>query len=472
MAARNPGGIAKRSTRPTKPGRNRSAFGASARKNDGMPIVSAPISVRCRGRNGNTNAGHADRERQQHRVDGLGQVEAGRALDVAEHPASLGHHARERVEVGVEQDELRHRARGVAPVPIAMPMSASFSARASFTPSPVIATVWPRACSAPTIARFCCGVTRPNTRWRLEHIGERVGSSGKRRARRRDRSAPSRPSERGDRPDRARVVAGDHLHAHVLLARSSAASRRRRRGPVPEHDERHRARSAGSVVAVERGGARASSTTARGPRPSRRDSRRAVAASPGQQHVRRPQDPRAAIAERDGAPLARRGEGHRVRPASSHRRASGNARRSRACVAFGAASAAASAARAGSAGPGPSSRRLDALDREPALGERAGLVDAQHVDAREPLDGGSSCTSTRRRASRMTATANASDVSSTSPSGTIATVPATAPDTAGRQRRATAELADEQQRGGRHDRERHVGEDPVDPAAELRTGSA
>ena len=54
MAARIPAGIVKRSTRRTNPGRNRRALGASARKNDGIPIVSAPISVRCRGRNGNT----------------------------------------------------------------------------------------------------------------------------------------------------------------------------------------------------------------------------------------------------------------------------------------------------------------------------------------------------------------------------------------------------------------------------------
>ncbi len=54
-----------------------------------------------------------------------------------------------------------------------------------------------------------------------------------------------------------------------------------------------------------------------------------------------------------------------------------------------------------------------------------------------PSTAGSSCTSTRRRASRTTATENAIDVSRTSPSGTIATVPATAPDKAGRSACAT-----------------------------------
>ena len=49
------------------------------------------------------------------------------------------------------------------PDAIATPQLASFSASTSLTPSPVIATMWPRDCSAPTIDRFWCGVTRPNT---------------------------------------------------------------------------------------------------------------------------------------------------------------------------------------------------------------------------------------------------------------------------------------------------------------------
>lgn len=40
------------------------------------------------------------------------------------------------------------------PAPIATPMSASLSASTSLTPSPVMATVCPRDCSAPTMARF------------------------------------------------------------------------------------------------------------------------------------------------------------------------------------------------------------------------------------------------------------------------------------------------------------------------------
>ena len=50
------------------------------------------------------------------------------------------------------------------PEAMATEQSASRRARTSFTPSPVIATVWPAARKACTSSRFCCGVTRPNTR--------------------------------------------------------------------------------------------------------------------------------------------------------------------------------------------------------------------------------------------------------------------------------------------------------------------
>ena len=47
--------------------------------------------------------------------------------------------------------------------PIATPMSADFSAGASFTPSPVIATTLPSACRASTIFSLCSGATRAYT---------------------------------------------------------------------------------------------------------------------------------------------------------------------------------------------------------------------------------------------------------------------------------------------------------------------
>ena len=43
---------------------------------------------------------------------------------------------------------------------ITMPMSAAYSAGASLTPSPVIATPWASACSAATLRSLCAGATR------------------------------------------------------------------------------------------------------------------------------------------------------------------------------------------------------------------------------------------------------------------------------------------------------------------------
>jgi len=54
-------------------------------------------------------------------------------------------------------------ATSVPVIPIAIPISAFFTAGASFTPSPVIATTWPSACSALTSLSFCSGVTLAKT---------------------------------------------------------------------------------------------------------------------------------------------------------------------------------------------------------------------------------------------------------------------------------------------------------------------
>ena len=50
-------------------------------------------------------------------------------------------------------------ATSVPTIPIAQPMSAFFKAGASFTPSPVIATISPFACHALTILTLCSGAT-------------------------------------------------------------------------------------------------------------------------------------------------------------------------------------------------------------------------------------------------------------------------------------------------------------------------
>ncbi len=48
----------------------------------------------------------------------------------------------------------------VPETPIATPISAAFSAGASLTPSPVIATISPSACNASTMRSLCAGDTR------------------------------------------------------------------------------------------------------------------------------------------------------------------------------------------------------------------------------------------------------------------------------------------------------------------------
>ena len=48
-------------------------------------------------------------------------------------------------------------------MPMAIPTLACFKAGASLTPSPVIATTWPLACSAFTKRSLCSGATRAKT---------------------------------------------------------------------------------------------------------------------------------------------------------------------------------------------------------------------------------------------------------------------------------------------------------------------
>ncbi len=45
-------------------------------------------------------------------------------------------------------------------IPIATPISACFNAGASFTPSPVMETIFPFSCQARTIRILCSGETR------------------------------------------------------------------------------------------------------------------------------------------------------------------------------------------------------------------------------------------------------------------------------------------------------------------------
>ena len=107
-----------------------------------------------------------------------------------------------------------------APEPIATPMSASLSASASFTPSPVIATTCPRDCSAPTMARFCCGVTRPNTECASSVSASASCSSGSSRA-----SKPSSAPGSSTRRATAATVRG--LSPEITLSVTPCSSKYR-----------------------------------------------------------------------------------------------------------------------------------------------------------------------------------------------------------------------------------------------------
>ena len=88
------------------------------------------------------------------------------------------------------------RATSVPDRPIATPMSARRSAGASLTPSPVIATTWPRDCSASTIRSLCAGLTRAQTAMRSISRASAAASSWSSSMPVTTRPSPSRPSSR------------------------------------------------------------------------------------------------------------------------------------------------------------------------------------------------------------------------------------------------------------------------------------
>ena len=272
-----------------------------------------------------------------------------------------------------------------APEPIATPMSASLSASASFTPSPVIATTWPRDCSAPTIARFCCGRDPPEDRVRLEHLGEPVLVVGQLAGV--ERLAGVEPDPPGDRADRARVVARDHLELRRPARGSRRASRPRRVAPAPRTaPARPRRGPAGSVSPSSGASDRASSSVrlpGRGELVGHAPHR---APRVGPHHLRRADHPAPLVAERRRAPLAGRRERDRAGAASSP--GSANAAAIASSVPLRLSSAAERAERGRGLVLGVTPERLDAVEHDRALGERAGLVEAHDVDARQALDRG------------------------------------------------------------------------------------
>ena len=101
--------------------------------------------------------GDPDQQCEQDRVDRLGEEQVGDALDVADDAPALADDVGQRRELVVEGTICATDRAAELLEPIATPISASLRASTSLTPSPVIATVLWRDCSALTIARFWSG---------------------------------------------------------------------------------------------------------------------------------------------------------------------------------------------------------------------------------------------------------------------------------------------------------------------------
>ncbi len=202
-----------------------------------MPIVIAPISVRCRGRNGKTKPQHPRRERDQHRVDGLVEVEPARALDVAEHPATFGDH-RAAASRTSSRAARAGRPRGWRRFPSPSRRRCRRpSARARRSRRRRSSRPCGRATAAPAPSRAsAAGVTRPNTACDSSSPASSSTSSGSSRAST-GSSAPSRPSwaaiaatVRGSSPEITFTVTSCSAKYRSVSAASG-------RGTVAEHHE-------------------------------------------------------------------------------------------------------------------------------------------------------------------------------------------------------------------------------------------
>ncbi len=132
------------------------------------------------------------------------------------------------------------RATSVPTLPIATPMSALFSAGASFTPSPVIATNSPRRLQRLDDADLLLGIDA-----RVDAQMPHARSPAPRRSRR----ASSRPVIRrssavvddaephGDRARGERMVAGDHHGRHARLPALGHGARRLGARRIDQADE-------------------------------------------------------------------------------------------------------------------------------------------------------------------------------------------------------------------------------------------
>ena len=289
-----------------------------------------------------------------------------------------------------------------APLPIATPMSASLSASASFTPSPVIATTCARCCSARDHRPLLVRGDPAEHRWSARRTS--ASSSGPRaaRGRRRARSAPGRPTRRATAADGARVVARDDLERDALVVEVRAACRPRRAGPAPRTSRAPPApRPCGSVLAVER---RVGVGQEQHPLPGARPARRPGAArgsgrQPASTISGAPSTQRAAAVEasRRSTCAPRRTA---PTPSASNPSDGGKAAASAPSVALGFASSASAPSAGVDRSPScPSSGSSASNAMSPSV--RVPVLSRQTTSTRaRPSTAGSSCTSTLRRARR------------------------------------------------------------------------
>ncbi len=110
-------------------------------------------------------------------------------------------------------------AKSVPVTPIATPTSAVLSAGPSLMPSPVIATTWPRCCSARTISSFIAGLVRAKPLARSAMSSSASACSGSRPA-----STTCSPAARPMRSATARAVPS---WSPVIISGRMPAARKR-----------------------------------------------------------------------------------------------------------------------------------------------------------------------------------------------------------------------------------------------------
>ena len=239
-------------------------------------------------------------------------------------------------------------------------------------------------------------MTRPKTVFRSSTSARSSSSSGSSRASK--PSAASRPTSRAIAATVLRIVAGDDAHADALLG--EVVERLRGIGAHVLAEGQQHDRTSGAAVGGGVGLARAScaglcaSTSVRRPvaARSRACSRTSSAGSgrrrAGEHHLGTAEHPRAgrAVVERDGAPLARRRERDACSGLGIGQSVNGSARQRAVALASGSAPYQASTSLP--AGGGIRRSGCDVVEDDVALGEGAGLVEADDVDAGQALDGG------------------------------------------------------------------------------------